>query len=94
MQHHIIMESIVCWDDVAVIDGGQCEIESGHEGIRCGLVATVRYQELHHTISNSSGAVRRNGLSYNEVEVAAVGLLVHVILRGRGARLTARAAKY
>ena len=88
------MESVVSWDDVAVIDGGQCEIESGHEGIRCGLVATVRYQELHHTFSNSSGAVRRNGLSYNEVEVAAVGLLVHVILRGRGARLTARAAKY
>ena len=53
------MESIVCWDDVAVIYGGQCGIESGQEGVRRGI-ARDRYHHLSHEILHIYKYIRRS----------------------------------
>ena len=70
--------------------GANHGIESGHEGVRRGLAATVRYHHLSHNVTNVNVDVFPNLLIYNEIEVALdakVRLRRHEFLRGR-ARVT------
>ena len=70
--------------------GANHGIESGHEGVRRGLVAAVRYQHLSHNVTNVSVDVFATLFIYDEVEVALdaeVRLRRHEFLRGR-ARVT------
>ena len=70
--------------------GANHGIESGHEGVRRGLVAAVRYQHLSHNVTNINVDVFAKLFIYNEVEVALdakIRLRHHIFLRGR-ARVT------
>ena len=70
--------------------GANHGIESGHEGVRRGLAATVRYHHLPHNVTKINVDVFPNLLVYNEVELlsdAKIRLRHHIFLRGR-ARVT------
>ena len=76
--------------------GANHGIESGHEGVRRGLAASVRYHHLSHNVTNINVDVFPNLLVYNEIEVALdakVRLRRHEFLRGRASD-PRRAAKY
>ena len=54
-----MLERVITWADVAVIDGGECGIESGHEGVRRGI-ARDRYHHLSHEILHIYKYIRRS----------------------------------
>lgn len=54
-----MLERVITWADVAVIDGGECGIESGQEGVRCGI-ARDRYHHLSHEILHIYKYIRRS----------------------------------
>ncbi len=71
------------------MNGGECGVESGHEGVRRGITRD-RLHHLSHSVTNINIDAGPNLLIYHEVEVlfdAEVRLRRHEFLRGR-ARVT------